>query len=140
MHTLGHNYRLGFTNNWISGEILQVVSNQHSDVCLVPHFVTVELCEPVPQAGGQVSLPNVFGRVMQPGVLVPGDALVVPCLVEGDGALTLQELLGHCHVKSPSAPPCLLCHELDTGRLPYQVTAMATTPAGRRCGGSEISR
>ena len=82
MHTLGHNYRLGFTNNWISGEILQVVSNQHSDVCLVPHFVTVELCEPVPQAGGQVSLPNVFGRVMQPGVLVPGDALVVPGLVE----------------------------------------------------------
>ena len=24
---------------------------------------------------------------------MPGDALVVPCLVEGDGALTLQELL-----------------------------------------------
>ena len=41
----------------------QGVSHQHGDVILVTHLVTVELCEPVAQAEGQVSLPIVWGRL-----------------------------------------------------------------------------
>ena len=49
-----------------------------------------ELCQPVLQAEGQVSLPSVCGRVhadKQPELLVPGNALAVPGVVEGDGAV-----------------------------------------------------
>ena len=79
----------------LQGEDAQLVCHEHGDVCLVTHLVAIQLSEPVPQPGGQVSLASVGGRVhagKELEVLMPGDALIVHGLIYGDGALPLKRL------------------------------------------------